>query len=454
MIPIIDFQERSLNGPVMKGDDFDLSFSMKIRELVEKYHIKYNPNQWIVDDDTADAVFHAGVDLLAAVGIYHIDTQRVIQFSKEEILEFVNERVENPGKVTFGLGDDEMTIAYRKGNDKRPPTLYVGAAGAIAEEEFVPLMVSFAREKKVKGMGISGGIVKVGDIEPKAGTLSELYCGLWEQARLKEVLEIVGRPGMNLGLLCTVSTVGATIHCVDNQFRGPHNTQIGVHVIPEQKIDWDRLLLAHFCEDRGIVPWQSAMSLIGGLCRDAADAAVSLIANMLAHMSYAHGPMCSLFPTHIDGSWATRPTIWAVSAAMRASERNIRLATGSGPVHSYQWSGTRAGIFQEAIMALVYTASGFSYAWLGGPPIEALLIDEMMNIATNMEKEKIEALVNAIMQRFDELAQEEKPRQNLITFADVYDIETITPRPEYENVFKQAKEELIRLGMPLDQGLA
>ena len=37
MIPIIDFQERSLSGPVKKTDEFDLEFSMKVRELVTKH---------------------------------------------------------------------------------------------------------------------------------------------------------------------------------------------------------------------------------------------------------------------------------------------------------------------------------------------------------------------------------------------------------------------------------
>ena len=33
MIPILDFQKRSLRGPVMKSTDFDLGFSEKLREL-------------------------------------------------------------------------------------------------------------------------------------------------------------------------------------------------------------------------------------------------------------------------------------------------------------------------------------------------------------------------------------------------------------------------------------
>ena len=84
MIPIIEFQRRSLQGPVMKADEFDIEFSMKLRELVAKYEIKYNPEELIVDDATADAVFQAGVELLADVGLYHIETERVIKYTKED----------------------------------------------------------------------------------------------------------------------------------------------------------------------------------------------------------------------------------------------------------------------------------------------------------------------------------------------------------------------------------
>jgi methylamine--corrinoid protein Co-methyltransferase len=188
MIPLMNFQERALNGPVMKSDDFDLAFSSKLRELVSNYDIKYNPEELIVDDATADAVFMAGVDLLADVGLYHLDTNRVIKYSREEILEFVNERKEHPGRAVFGLGDDEMTLAYRTGDDTRSPTLYAGSWGAVDEELFIPLAQSFAQEEMNEGMGISCGLARLGNIEAKAGTLSEIHVGLWEQRQLQEVL--------------------------------------------------------------------------------------------------------------------------------------------------------------------------------------------------------------------------------------------------------------------------
>jgi methylamine--corrinoid protein Co-methyltransferase len=449
VISILEFEQRAQSGPVMKTDEFDIAFSMKIRELVKKYNIEFKPDELIVDDETADAVFNAGVELLADIGLYHLNTFRVIKYSKEEIFEIANQRKQNPGKVILGLGDDEMTIEYRQSTDKRKPTLYVGVGGEIFEDEFVPLVTTFARDRRIKGLGICGGISKVGDIEPRAGRPSEIYCALWEQERIEEVLKSVGRPGMSVGLLCTASTVGATMHVMANSFRGAHNTHIGAHIIPEQKVDWDRFLLANYCHSKGITPWQSSMSLMGALCRDAADTAVCLVANMLGQMSYCHGPMCSVFPTNIEGKWATRPVIWAASAAMRASERNIRLAVGSGALGSYQWMGLRPGVLQGAVTALAYTGSGFAYTWLSGSPLEAVLIDEIMGIAANMDREELKQLTETVMKRVEIAVEEEQPRESMLHFKDIYDINTLEPLPKYETLFYRAKEELFDLGVPL-----
>ncbi len=449
MIPLLEFQERSLRGPVMTAQKFDIAFSLKVRELVEKYGITFDPKELIVDDATADAVFQAGVDLLAASGLYQLDTQRVIEYTREEILAFAAERKAEPARVVMGRGQDEMLIAYRTSDDTRPPALYTGVAGAISEEEFVPLMTAFVREPRIEGLGIAGGISKVGEVVPKVGTLTEVYCGHWEQDRLREVLEREGRPGMSLGLLCTVSTPSAIMECVDGEFRGPHNTHIGVHIIPEQKINWERLLLAHFCEHKGIVPWQSAMSLLGGLCRDAADAAISLVANVLGQMSYGHGPICSLFPNHLDGTWATPSCMWATSAAARAAERNIGLAMGSCPIASYQWGATPISVMQTAAQCLTHTKSGVAYIWLGGGPREAVLGAEIMEAACRMSRDEALALANRILARIEALALEVEPRSRVITFRDVYDLERIEPLESSREAFERGKRELLALGVPL-----
>jgi len=446
MIPIMDFQRRSLTGPVMKADEFDLAFSAKLRELVSKYHIKYNAEEFIVDDQTADAIFQAGVELLAEIGLYHIETQRVVKYTQQEILDTASERKKSPGKITMGRGKDECTIAYRTGKDTRPPTNYAGAAGVIDEEWFMPFIQSVAQEESVKGMGCTGGITKVGDIAPKSGTLSELHCGLWEQNQMLEVLRRVGRPEMSLGLLQTVTSPGAIMSCVRPGLREPHNIHIGIHIMPEQKIDWTRLVMAHFCQERGIVPWQSAMSMIGGFCRDAADNAVVLTANTLGQMSYGHGPIGSLFSSLMDGSFGTRPTIWAVCAAARASERNIGLATGACIPVSQHGKGVQTGLFISAAEAIAYTACGLAFAWIaGGTGLEARLIGEIMDVTAGMDKSKAAELINAILAKADGMLGQETPME---PFVDLYDLKTVQPKPDYEARLMKAKEDLGRLGVP------
>jgi len=446
MIPIMEFQKRSLNGPVMKADEFDLAFSSKLRELVSKYEIKCNPEEPVVDDATADGVFQAGVELLAEVGLYHMETQRVVKYNEEEIHKLADERKAVPGKVTMGLGDDEVTIQYRTGEDSRPPTNYGGAAGVLEEEWFIPFVQSIAQEESVKGMGCTGGITKVGDVDPKAGTLSELHCGLWEQNQLLEVLRRVGRPGMSLGLIQTVTTPAAIMECIAPGLREAHNAHIGVHILPEQKIDWTRLIMAHFCQERGITPWQSAMSMIGGFCRDAADNAVVLTANMLGQMSYGHGPICSLFSSLMDGSFGSRETIWAVCAAARASERNIRVATGACLPASDHFKGIQTGVYISAAEAVAYTACGLSYAWVAGSTgLEARLIGETMDVTAGMDKGKANGLVKSIMEKADSLLGTEPP---MVHFTEKYDVKTVKPKPEYEKKIMEVKEDLSRMGVP------
>jgi methylamine--corrinoid protein Co-methyltransferase len=449
MVQLMDLQERSLNGPVMKAEDFDLAFSMKLRELVAKYDIKYIPEEFIIDDNMADAVFHAGVELLADIGLYHLDTQRVVKFTKEEILEMAQERKENPGKAEFGSGNEKMTIEHRSGEDTRPPTLYSGIAGAVEEDVFISMVQSFAQEEEIEGLSICPGLEKLGSIQPKAGTLSEIHVALWEQEQLKEVLRRVGRPGLNLGLLCTASTPAAIMECVGAGFRDARNTQIGVHIHPDQKIDWERLILAHYCKDRGIVPWQSAATLLGGLCRDAADASVAMIASVLGHMSFANGPMCNIFPTTIEGTWSNRETIWAICASARASERNIRIAFGGTPVSSYIWGRRDLGFYLSAVQTVAFTACGMSYAWLaGGCGAEAVMMGRAMKEAAGTKREKANAIAQTIMNKAEEEISKRGEPAEFLEFAETCDLKTAKPKQEFLDMMNRTMDELVNLGMP------
>jgi len=445
MLPIIEMHERALSGPVMKSDEFDMEFAMKIRDVVKKNGIEYNENELVVDDATADAIFEAAVELLSEIGIYHMDTERVIKLSRAEVEQTAKEYRDNPGKHTFGKDNDEVTIEYRAGSDKRPPTLYSGSWGVAQEEWYKPYIKSFMQEESIKAMGITAGLAKLGNIKAKAGTPSETIVGLWENNSIKEAAEEVGRPGMHLGLLATLSSPSGIMTIVGNGFREKHNTQIGVHIIPEMKISWSQLVLAQFCQVRGIQPWQSSMSMIGGLCRNAADAAVGLTANLLGQLTYAHGQLCSLFTNHMDGKSATRPTHWAFSGAARASERNIKVCIGgcaSGVLCKSPFT-----LIQAVNMATLFTASGMSFCWIAGNTgIEARYAGEVMNAMAGMEREQSIDVINKMMDLQLKYAPEVKG--NTCKFPEVYDLETVQPHQWYVDHLEKAKEELAGCGVP------
>ncbi len=452
MIPIIEFQHRASRGPVTAVDDFDLELAFKVRALVKKYEIKYDPEQLVVDDRTADAIFDAAVEHLSSVGVYFMSTTRVIQYDEQEIRQFAKESQQNPACVNLGKGSDRMQLRYRKGTDTWGPVNYGGPAGVGHFDSFIPYVQSFAQEPSSKGLGIVPGLAKLGNLDPKAGTMSEVTVALWEQEALREALKRAGRLDMNLGLLCTASTPSGTMAVMASGYRDSFNTQIGIHIMPEQKLSWNPLLLAQYCELTGIEPWQSSMSCVGGLCRDAAESAVLMIANALAQLSYAHGGSMSFFASHLDGTWATRATNWAMSGALRAAERHLGLATSHGGLCGIVdvWR-TPLTLWQAAAQVPLYVVSGLSYAWVSGHTgLETRLIDQMMQACVGMSPEQANELSQKIMRKVDELLPQVKiTNQEQVSFADAYDLATVKPKPEYEAGMMRVMDELATLGMPL-----
>jgi hypothetical protein len=446
MIPILDFQERSLQGPVMKAMEFDVTFSKKLRELVAHYEISRDSAAVGVDDRTADAIFEAGVQLLAEVGLYHLDTQRVIEFADDEIRQVAREHREDPPEVVFGRGEDKIRLRYRSGEEEHPPVLAAGPAGEIEQEWFVPFVRSFVAEPSNRALGIAGGITSVDGCAPKVGTLSEMHCAQWECEQIVEIARCAGRPGMHLGLLCTATSVGATMACMRPGLREPHNTQIGIHIMPEQKIDWNRLVLAKYCEDRGITPWTSCVSVMGGLCRGGPDVAVGLVANLLGQLCYGHGSLASLFTNRMDGSWGDAEIQWATSGASRASERHIRVPIGGVCVPTLERLRTIAGYCQGAAITVSNTANGMAYAWIaGGCGPEARLYGEVMNAVSGMRRDRAEELVRQLLSASTEQADTGSER---IEFPDVYDLEAARFKPDFLDDLARAKEIIAGLGVP------
>ncbi len=87
MLSFWDVVERCDQGERMEEGDYDLLLWKHVSELVKKYDIRFNPEQVIPNDDSlADRAFEAAMELFVRIGFYCLDTNRVVRFTRDEIL--------------------------------------------------------------------------------------------------------------------------------------------------------------------------------------------------------------------------------------------------------------------------------------------------------------------------------------------------------------------------------
>ena len=457
MIPILDFQKRANTGQLMKSDEFDLMLSGKARELVKKYGLNLDLDNIIVDDDMADAVFNAAVEFLSEVGLYHIETQRIIRWDKEEILELAADYKNNPRVLTLGKNKDSVTVAPRTGKDTRPPVLWAAGGPIYDQKSFIPCIQAYAQEEVVKGFAKAGGLGSVNGIEATKGMPGEIYCSIWEAEAQTQALTKAGRPDMFRGNVPTATSLGAILASMGPGRLEPHNIMVGIHIIPEQKINWERLNIAYTCETLGIMRWTSAMSMVGGLCGGPGGAAMGAIANLLAQLSYGHGKWGSIALTEISGTAKTRAVLSSYSAAYRAVERNIGLPVASPCVESAPISGHEEGIIAGTMIAIAITASGAASDWFGGtsPLASRLHADVMKNVA-GMDRDKVNNLLQTLSKKIGDMAAklvDSKITLNQQLFSAVYDIETLKPKQEYVDAVKRSVDIMKECGVPISDSL-
>ena len=134
MIDFYEVVDRAFTGRHCSEAEFEMEVLVpKVQEVISKYDIKYDPETPIPsDDDLADRVFEAGLELYRDVGTFCPDTERIIRFSEEELRQALDEAPRDP---SFGEGKDIRVARQRKPDSSDPPFCFLGAGGAAVSDE-------------------------------------------------------------------------------------------------------------------------------------------------------------------------------------------------------------------------------------------------------------------------------------------------------------------------------
>lgn len=454
---IVEILRRTESGEYCSTKDWDIRrIPTAIREILKKYQLEktYDPEtpvNW--DYSLADTYYKAGFELAVELGYLCESTERIVKVSEEELDSAVRFA---PAELVIGEGKDATLMKARTPADPYP-MVCASSLGITMSEDIYPILAEgIAREREVDLLE-AGSLVTIFGNEVLSGTPWETILG-YEHGRLhREVRRKAGRPGMGaIGCISAVTEYG--------QF-GAYGTpgaflpsDLALILFPsELKIDYRTLQkVVHTLNCGGMLKCDSP-SMIGGMSGPPEGAVLSAIA--CAVLSYA------ILQNHVGGGETydvrylanvNREGLWALSVIHQALSRNTHLLTHgianevSGPCTDLLLYEIAAGVAAIACSGASLTtgprtAGGKLHDYI--TPLECRFTAEISHKASGLEPKQVNDIVKELLPLYESTLKDPdvgKP------FQEAYDLETMEPIQEYQDIYRRVKGELIDLGIPLD----
>jgi methylamine--corrinoid protein Co-methyltransferase len=238
-----EMMERADQGSRVKENLFDQAIFPKVKNLAEKYNIKYDPSQPVPEDDAmADRLFEAGMEMALETGIW-VSKKKSRKFTKAEIWRYLD-NYHSP--MVFGYGKDQVVMNPRKPESSVRPLVIGGAAGSsVTEGEvYVKHMMNFALEPTVD-MIANGNPQFIEGREIRPNSPIEVHGAIQEVGWIREAIRRAGRPGMPMFIAPGCAASAAPAIAVINEERGVRRGDfLYAALLTEFKSDYDRLIRA------------------------------------------------------------------------------------------------------------------------------------------------------------------------------------------------------------------
>ncbi|KAA3647039.1 MAG: monomethylamine:corrinoid methyltransferase [Chloroflexi bacterium] len=451
---LVEIMKRAQSGPFIKEKDFELKLIKRIKELVKEYDIKYDANDLVpADDDMADRVYQAGLQLFVEFGAYCQSTERQILFTHDEVVDIV---AQAPSEVILGMGKDAVVMRHRGVEDPVRPIVHSGPTGLPASEEFHPqILLSYAQEPLVDCLGAGSVATYMGEgIIP--GTPLELLGARRDASVAREAVRMAGRPGMHINDVAVPLTCSGKMAAFDPDAGLRSCDGILVSQMVELKTDYDQLSRVAHLYNVGGITVDLMTPLIGGLGgRAEGTAVVSVADHLLGVVLYdADYHMFSL--THLTYVNNTDPLgIWIQAMVGQALSRNTPIIL-LNDIYVVSGAGTKELLYECAAGAVVGTVCGFNMQGAGTTGgfnrdhfsgLETRFIAEVSRASLSLTRQEASKLIPKIMKFYeDTLSEPNRGRP----FNEVYDVDTVQPTAEWLDMYYSVKEDMSKLGLKFE----
>ena len=453
----LDILDRGLTGQYCSEKEWNMRFFPSvINKALKKYELQNTCNSKIpinFDDELADRFWEAGLEVATEVGMLNTSTERIIKFTREEIITGLNRAC---GFWRAGWGRDAVDVVPRVPEDSRPPITVLGPIGDLLSEElFIPIHQSSAQNWSLDGIS-TGVLATVHGREIRTGTPYETLAGALDSRMLREALIRAGRPGM---VLCGPDTEPSEYGAFGgwNTPNGVEISQIGAIALPpaELKVDYHILHKAAHGVNLKSHILAGHWSMIGGYAGGPEGCGVAAVAAsiMMTMVLLPTTVQADVMDTRYLGN-VGRDCVWSTSVSRQAINRNSHILE-LHVINPVSGVLSEALLREVAVGALQCTTSGVAMIigvrTAGGKfpnhasGVETGFAGEVAKAAAGMTREQANEIANQLLPKYED----DLKRPNIgVSFPEAYNVETVTPNKEWLDMYRKIKREVAALGVP------
>ncbi len=461
----VTYQEvlnRAETGPLMKETDYDRKIGKVARELTKKYNIKYDRNILVnYDDAMADRLFEAAIDFIVECGVYVSDYNRIIQFTRDEVLDTI---AGVRTQLQYGRNKDAAMVTKRKVEDTKDPFIVFSPVGNPVDENLFQQFIMHYTQERITDAIFSPVLTTFRGRPVKSDVSSEMEASIWNLKTLREAARLVGRP--DIGVCNWASTAEKTdviIALADPHFGSIINDGVLFAAVAEMKVDQERLKKVSYCLQRGFIMEALLGPLMGGYAGGPEGTAICLAAHhFLATLVY-RTDICCTFPIHINHCTSNTPeVIWLTSLVNQGLARNCNILKLPAWM-SHAGPNTKMCMLESLAYCITATVSGADSLDIGAMTMnrhpmrwavqEPKIGAEAGHIVARlgMSRKDANEIVNALVTEYEPLLGSVPKGENLGSrWDECYDVERLVPKDDYYQLVLSMRKKMAGFGMNWD----
>lgn len=448
--------KRSENGPYIKETEFDMNIAKRVPQLVKQYGLKYDPNVLVPsDDDMADRLYQASIDLLAEIGAYNMNTQRLIKFSKDEIIAAA---AFAPRSVVLGTGKDAVVMGHRGVESTKRCIIHSGPTGTPVSERYNPLIaLSCAQEPLVDCLG-SGSVSTYNGDMIIPGTPLEILGVQRDAAVLRDAVRKAGRPDMHINDVASPLTCAGKMAAF-NPERGLRSSDaLLISQMVEFKTSYDQLSRVAYQRSNGMYIIDLMTPLVGGLGGGPAGTAIITVASHLLGVLlydadfHVYGHMHLLNSTDTDrmGLW-----IYAMGGMAIARNSPILMITA---LYTRAGLGTEEVLWEIAASSIASTIAGMHQGGVGATGgsredhtsgLENRFNAQVSHASLGMSRHDANGYILEMLTHYEE-SQKNPPAGK--PFSGLYNTDTVEPLEEWLELYHKVSDAISDMGLDVNNG--